>query len=207
MLGLKLIHLSKSCHRKHKWAIALFDHCLTILYFTGSWCHISIMASQITATRLFVQIQQIAQTSYKMNQSSTLLALCVGNSRVNYWFSTQRASNAKKCFHIMTSSCISHAGGHHRRHWAWRPGCVGGTTGDKRVHTFWWRKRSAVSLITPDSKVHGANMGPTWALSAPGGPHVGPINLAVRDVVNFLYNTPQIVLPLIPTSGITLLNY
>ena len=24
-----------------------------------------------------------------------------------------------------------------------------------------------------DSKVHGANMGPTWVLSAPGGPHVG----------------------------------
>ena len=26
----------------------------------------------------------------------------------------------------------------------------------------------------PDSKVHGANIGPTWVLSAPGGPHVGP---------------------------------
>ena len=23
----------------------------------------------------------------------------------------------------------------------------------------------------PDSKVHGANMGPTWVLSAPDGPH------------------------------------
>ena len=32
----------------------------------------------------------------------------------------------------------------------------------------------------PDSKVQGANMGPTWALSAPDGPHVGPINLASR---------------------------
>ena len=30
------------------------------------------------------------------------------------------------------------------------------------------------------SKVHGANMGPTWVLSAPDGPHVGPINLAIR---------------------------
>ena len=35
---------------------------------------------------------------------------------------------------------------------------------------------------TPDSKVHGANMGPTWVLSAPDGPHVGPMNLAIRDV-------------------------
>ena len=33
-----------------------------------------------------------------------------------------------------------------------------------------------------DSNVHGANMGPTWVLSAPDGPHVGPINLAIRDV-------------------------
>ena len=31
----------------------------------------------------------------------------------------------------------------------------------------------------PDSKVHGANMEPTWVLSAPDGPHVDPINLAI----------------------------
>ena len=32
----------------------------------------------------------------------------------------------------------------------------------------------------PDSKVHGDNMGPSWVLSAPAGPHVGPMNLAIR---------------------------
>ena len=31
-----------------------------------------------------------------------------------------------------------------------------------------------------DSKVHGANMGPNWVLSAPDGPHVGPMNFAIR---------------------------
>ena len=36
---------------------------------------------------------------------------------------------------------------------------------------------------SPDSKVHGANMGPTWVLSAPDGPHVGPMNLAIRVVI------------------------
>ena len=36
-------------------------------------------------------------------------------------------------------------------------------------------------ITTPDSKVHGAYMGPTLALSAPGGFHVGPMNLAIRD--------------------------
>ena len=34
----------------------------------------------------------------------------------------------------------------------------------------------------PDSKIHGANIRPTWVLSAPGGPHVGPMNLAIRDM-------------------------
>ena len=32
----------------------------------------------------------------------------------------------------------------------------------------------------PDSKVHGTNMGPIWVLSAPDGPHVSPINLAIK---------------------------
>ena len=32
----------------------------------------------------------------------------------------------------------------------------------------------------PDSKVHGANMGSTWVLSALDGPHVGLMNLAIR---------------------------
>ena len=38
-------------------------------------------------------------------------------------------------------------------------------------------------VITPDSKVHGSYMGPTWVLSAPDGPHVGPMNLAIRDYI------------------------
>ena len=32
----------------------------------------------------------------------------------------------------------------------------------------------------PDSKVYEANMGPTWVLSAPDGPHVVPMNLVIR---------------------------
>ena len=37
--------------------------------------------------------------------------------------------------------------------------------------------------INPDNKVHGANTGPTWVLSAPDGPHVGPMNVAIREVI------------------------
>ena len=36
--------------------------------------------------------------------------------------------------------------------------------------------------LTPDSNVHGANMGPTWGRQDPGGPHVGPMNLAIWDI-------------------------
>ena len=31
----------------------------------------------------------------------------------------------------------------------------------------------------PDSRVHGAKMGPTWGLSAPEGLHIGPMDLAI----------------------------
>ena len=43
---------------------------------------------------------------------------------------------------------------------------------------------SSVDRYYPDSNVLGANMGPTRVLSAPDGPHVGPMNIAIR--VQFL---------------------
>ena len=38
----------------------------------------------------------------------------------------------------------------------------------------------------PDSKVHGAYMGPTWVLSAQDGPNVGPLNRVIREPVFYL---------------------
>ena len=41
-------------------------------------------------------------------------------------------------------------------------------------------------VIIPDSKVHGANMGPTWVLSAPDGPMLAPRTLiAIRDMLKW----------------------
>ena len=37
-----------------------------------------------------------------------------------------------------------------------------------------------VKHMYPDSKVHGANMGPIWSRQDPGGPHVGSMNFAIR---------------------------
>ena len=34
-------------------------------------------------------------------------------------------------------------------------------------------------IAYPDSKVHGANMGPIWGRQDPGGSHVGPMNFAI----------------------------
>ena len=33
--------------------------------------------------------------------------------------------------------------------------------------------------MSPDSKVHGSNMGPIWGRQDPGGPQVGPMNFAL----------------------------
>ena len=34
-------------------------------------------------------------------------------------------------------------------------------------------------ITLPDSKVHGANMGPIWDRQDPGGPNVGTMNFAI----------------------------
>ena len=39
---------------------------------------------------------------------------------------------------------------------------------------------------TPESKVHGANMEPTWGRQDPDGPHVGPMNFAIWDLLKSL---------------------
>ena len=33
----------------------------------------------------------------------------------------------------------------------------------------------------PDSKVHGANMGPIWGRQDPGGPQVGPMDFVIWE--------------------------
>ena len=49
-------------------------------------------------------------------------------------------------------------------------------------------QNDVINFLTglPDSKVHGANMGPIWGRQDPGGPHVGPMNLAIW--VEYMYS-------------------
>ena len=44
----------------------------------------------------------------------------------------------------------------------------------------------------PDSKVHGANMGLIWGRQDPGGPHVGPMNLAIWVLIYYYHKLHQI---------------
>ena len=47
---------------------------------------------------------------------------------------------------------------------------------------------TTATAIIPDSKVHGANMGPIWGRQDPGGPHVGPMNLAIWDSIDLYFS-------------------
>ena len=43
---------------------------------------------------------------------------------------------------------------------------------------------SGISVNYPDSKVHGASKGPICGMSAPDGPHAGPMNIAISVVMH-----------------------
>ena len=49
-------------------------------------------------------------------------------------------------------------------------------------------KKATQNWRVPDSKVHGANMGPIWGRQDPGGPHVGPMNFAIWGVISVYSN-------------------
>ena len=40
----------------------------------------------------------------------------------------------------------------------------------------------------PDSKVHGANMGPIWGRQDPGGPHIGPMDFVIWEDAALLWD-------------------
>ena len=51
-------------------------------------------------------------------------------------------------------------------------------------------KESIAVQTYPDSKVHGANMGPIWGRQGPGGPHVGPMNFIIWCICKLVYQYP-----------------
>ena len=77
------------------------------------------------------------------------------------------------------------------------------------LSTLIWRASrhlAKTTCIFPDSKFHGANMGNTWVLSAPDGPHVGPMNLAIRVIIlaPVIVDPECVIIWLIATNWISL---
>ena len=115
---------------------------------------------------------------------SALLALCAGNSPVTGEFVSQRpvTRNFDVFFDLLLNQRLS------KQSWGWwfetpsRSLC-GYCNDITRIY----RDPLVVYPLalgnrmhdSQDSKVYGANMGPTRVLSAPDGPHVGPMNLAI----------------------------
>ena len=65
-----------------------------------------------------------------------------------------------------------------------------------------------VKLEIPDSQVHGANMRPIWVLPASDGPHVDPMNLAIRGTIIFRLKVVYYIMAghaIVVAKGITLL--
>ena len=52
---------------------------------------------------------------------------------------------------------------------------------DSKLNIFKANATQYIYIYNPDSKVHGANMGPIWGRQDPGGPHVGPMNFAIWE--------------------------
>ena len=65
----------------------------------------------------------------------------------------------------------------------------------------WTEKDHVGGRIYADSKVHGANTWPTWGRWDPGGPHVGPMNLAI-----WVYTEQKRERPSISTGNLIILK-
>ena len=59
-----------------------------------------------------------------------------------------------------------------------------------KMWELWYR----TGKIIPDSKVHGANMGPIWGRQDPGGPHVCPMDFAIWDISEKWRQSRRIIL-------------
>ena len=51
--------------------------------------------------------------------------------------------------------------------------------GTSLIYSCYSKTIISMTWLDPDSKVCGANIGPTWGRQVPGGPNGGPMNLAI----------------------------
>ena len=88
----------------------------------------------------------------------------------------------------------------------WVQGCKVTFNATSRAgqHEVIWDEEGMYTMSTPDSKVHGANMGPISDRQDPGGTHVGHMNFAIWDEcqMNAFRNTLLVTLSSTYTNSI-----
>ena len=99
------------------------------------------------------------------------------------WTSTWNVSSRTYSSHtlnIMAADVLAIQVTKHKLPWYWSS-CPG---------IFWSQDQKHINgqliltmIMYPGSKVHGANMGPTWVLWASDGPPVGPMNLVISVIL------------------------
>ena len=112
---------------------------------------------------------------HQMETFSALLAICAGNSPGTGEFPAQRpvVRSFDVFFDLRPNKQLS------KQWWGW---WFEAPPWSLRRHRNAMEQRVVWSVTwdtTPDSKVHGANMGSIWGWYDPGGPHVVPMNLAI----------------------------
>ena len=125
----------------------------------------------------------------RLENSGIILGMC--NNAVSHWLSPYpndpRNYKGTNCNQSMVMFCGTyfHCGMWHR--WQstqllYRPVRVARLS---CIDLRWLHKKQ---LDYPDSKVHGANMGPIWGRQYPSGPYVGPMNLAIWVYIFLLWH-------------------
>ena len=77
-------------------------------------------------------------------------------------------------------------------------------TSESSTKSFWYKQISIFNRLPYTASQITMFMGPAWVLSAPCGPHVGPKNLAIRDLSHLLY---AVTSGIINPTGSTLTLY
>ena len=116
---------------------------------------------------------------HQMDTFSALPAFCAGNFPVPGEFPSQRP--VTRSFAIFFDLCLNKRLS--KQSWGWwfeTPSCSlwrhCNVTGTGHTNI---KMRFHHTVVYPNSKVHGANMGPIWGRQVPGGPHAGPMNFAI----------------------------
>ena len=136
------------------------------------------MASQVFSLTIVYSTVYLG-TDQRRHQSSASLTF-VGEFPGDRWIPRTKGQERGKCFHLMTSSCIPFIVV------TYRPWIYNSYMITYNIWITYIYNSYVITFTIPDSKVHGANMGPTWVLSAPDGSHVDPGTL-ISGIWYFLW--------------------